>query len=65
MRVARHDPAVALALRRIIGLVDPPFSLLRPSIAFRVLFGDAEIAPKEGKSRRRLRRPGFRSTAPR
>ena len=65
MRVARHDPAVALALRRINGLVDPPFSLLRPSIAFRVLFGDAEIAPKEGKSRRRLRRPGFRRTVPR
>jgi len=38
MRVARHDPAVALALRRIIGMVDPPPALLRPSIAFRVLF---------------------------
>lgn len=44
MRVARHDPAVALALRRIMGLVDPPPALLRPSIFFRVLFGNAEVA---------------------
>jgi hypothetical protein len=44
MRVARHDPAVALALRRIIGLVDPPAALLRPSIAFRVMFSKAQVA---------------------
>lgn len=47
MRVARHDPAVALAMRRISGLVDPPLALLRPSIAFRVLFRNAEKAPWE------------------
>ncbi len=39
MRVACHDPAVALAMRRIIGHMDPPTALLRPSIAVRVLFG--------------------------
>ncbi len=50
MRVARHDPTVALAMRRIIGLVDPPLALLRPSIAFRVLFGNAEVAPKNARS---------------
>jgi 2-polyprenyl-6-methoxyphenol hydroxylase-like FAD-dependent oxidoreductase len=50
MRVARHDPAVALAMRRIIGLVDPPLALLRPSIAFRVLFGNAEVAPRDTHS---------------
>jgi 2-polyprenyl-6-methoxyphenol hydroxylase-like FAD-dependent oxidoreductase len=49
-RVARHDPAVALAMRRIIGLVDSPPALLRPSIAFRVLFGNAEAAPRDGHS---------------
>jgi 2-polyprenyl-6-methoxyphenol hydroxylase-like FAD-dependent oxidoreductase len=39
MRAAGRDPKVALALRRITGLLDTPPSLLRPSIALRVLFG--------------------------
>jgi 2-polyprenyl-6-methoxyphenol hydroxylase-like FAD-dependent oxidoreductase len=45
MRVARRDPVVALAIRRIIGLLDPPPALLRPSIAVRV-FGNAGVAPR-------------------
>jgi 2-polyprenyl-6-methoxyphenol hydroxylase-like FAD-dependent oxidoreductase len=45
MRVAGHDPVVALALRRIMGFLDPPPTLLRPSIAVRVLFGNAELPP--------------------
>ncbi len=39
MRVAGHDAQVALAIRRIIGLLDAPPSLLRPAIALRVLLG--------------------------
>jgi 2-polyprenyl-6-methoxyphenol hydroxylase-like FAD-dependent oxidoreductase len=50
MRVAGHDAVVATAIRRIIGLVDPPPALLKPPIAVRVLFGRngavAEIAPQ-------------------
>jgi 2-polyprenyl-6-methoxyphenol hydroxylase-like FAD-dependent oxidoreductase len=42
MRIARRDPAVALAMRRIIGLLDPPPTLLRLPIAVRVLFGTPE-----------------------
>jgi hypothetical protein len=49
MRVARHDPAVALAMRRIMGLLDAPPALLRPSIAIRVLFGNAGVAPKDSR----------------
>jgi 2-polyprenyl-6-methoxyphenol hydroxylase-like FAD-dependent oxidoreductase len=44
MRVAGHDPVVALALRRIMGLLDAPPMLLRPAIAGRVLFGNAKLA---------------------
>jgi 2-polyprenyl-6-methoxyphenol hydroxylase-like FAD-dependent oxidoreductase len=43
MRAASHDPVVALALRRITGLLDAPPTLLRPSLAIRVLLG-ARIA---------------------
>jgi hypothetical protein len=50
MRVARNDPAVALAMRRIIGLVDPPLALLRLPIAFRVLFGNAIDAAEDAHS---------------
>lgn len=39
MRAASHDPVVATAFRRVMGLVDAPPSLLRPSVAVRVLFG--------------------------
>jgi 2-polyprenyl-6-methoxyphenol hydroxylase-like FAD-dependent oxidoreductase len=39
MRAAAHDPAIALALRRITGLLDAPPTLLRPSLAVRVLLG--------------------------
>jgi len=39
MRVACNDSEVATAIRRIIGLLDPPPMLLRPSIAVRVLLG--------------------------
>ena len=49
-RVAGHDPAVALAFRRIIGLIDPAPSLLRPSIAVRVLFGSG-VSPAAGDRR--------------
>jgi 2-polyprenyl-6-methoxyphenol hydroxylase-like FAD-dependent oxidoreductase len=49
MRVARHDPAVALAVRRIMGLLDAPPALLRPSIAIRVLFGNAGGAPMDAR----------------
>jgi 2-polyprenyl-6-methoxyphenol hydroxylase-like FAD-dependent oxidoreductase len=50
MRVARYDPAVALAMRRIMGLLDAPPALLRPSIAVRVLFGKAGVAPEGAHS---------------
>lgn len=51
MRVARNDPAVARAIRRIIGMVDPPLALLRPPIAFRVLFGRSgtRTAPRQSR----------------
>jgi 2-polyprenyl-6-methoxyphenol hydroxylase-like FAD-dependent oxidoreductase len=39
MRAAAHDAQVALAIRRIIGLLDPPYALLRPALAARVLLG--------------------------
>jgi hypothetical protein len=45
MRVAGWDPEVAIALRRITGLLDPPPRLLRPSIALRVLLGDLRGRP--------------------
>jgi 2-polyprenyl-6-methoxyphenol hydroxylase-like FAD-dependent oxidoreductase len=46
MRVACHDSVVALALRRTMGLLDPPPVVLRPAIAARVLFGNAGVAPE-------------------
>lgn len=48
MRVASNDPAVALAIRRIIGLLDPPPVLLKPSMALRVLFGNAVVTEETG-----------------
>jgi 2-polyprenyl-6-methoxyphenol hydroxylase-like FAD-dependent oxidoreductase len=39
MRVAGSDSQVALAMRRIIGLLDPPYALFRPAVAARVLLG--------------------------
>ena len=73
MRVASHDSVVATALRRIIGLVDPPPALLKPSIAVRVLFGrtgaSAEMAssmPPDGApiQQRRSRPPGLPAERP-
>jgi 2-polyprenyl-6-methoxyphenol hydroxylase-like FAD-dependent oxidoreductase len=46
MRVACHDPVVALALRRTMGLLDPPPVVLRPAMAARVLFGNTGIPPE-------------------
>jgi 2-polyprenyl-6-methoxyphenol hydroxylase-like FAD-dependent oxidoreductase len=55
MRVARHDRAVALAMRRIMGLIDPPLALLRPSIALRVLLGSAEVVHRGAHSAHQTR----------
>lgn len=38
-RVAAHDPVVAGAFTRTIGLIDPPSSLTRPGVLTRVLVG--------------------------
>lgn len=55
MRVARYDPAVARAFRRIMGMVDPPLALLKPPIAFRVLFA----RPGTRTTLRQSRLPGL------
>jgi 2-polyprenyl-6-methoxyphenol hydroxylase-like FAD-dependent oxidoreductase len=44
MSAAGHDAQVAVAIRRIIGLIDPPYALLRPAIAQRVLLGSRRRA---------------------
>ncbi|MDQ4074728.1 MAG: monooxygenase [Chloroflexota bacterium] len=41
---ARHDPAVALAFHRVVNLMAPPPSMLRPGIALRVLWGNLPLA---------------------
>lgn len=55
MRVAGHDPEVALAIRRITALLDPPPKLLRPAIALRVLFGARTARLREQGAELRLR----------
>lgn len=38
-RIAEHDPAVANAFIRVIGLLEPPSALTRPGILARAIFG--------------------------
>jgi len=38
-RIAEHDPAVANAFVRVIGLLEPPSALTRPGILARAIVG--------------------------
>jgi hypothetical protein len=42
---AAHDPALASAFVRVIGMVAPPQSLLGPGVALRVLRGNLRARP--------------------
>ena len=46
-RAATHDPAVAVALLRVLALVDPFRALLRPAVAARVLRWSSRAAVAE------------------
>ena len=48
MRTAANDATVATAIRRVIGLIDPPPALLRPRIAFRVFRSPRESRVASG-----------------
>ena len=52
---AAKDPRLACAFARVMALVDPPISLLRPGIAGPVLLGSGRRAPRRGP------RPGLTS----
>ena len=45
---ATQDPELAVAVARVMALVDPPPSLLRPGTAARVLFGGRRAATRVG-----------------
>jgi hypothetical protein len=45
---AARDPALAVAFARVMALVDPPPSLLRPGTAARVLRGGRRAAVRAG-----------------
>jgi flavin-dependent dehydrogenase len=45
---ASQDPGLAVAFARVMALVDPPRSLLRPSTAARVLFGGRRTVSRVG-----------------
>jgi 2-polyprenyl-6-methoxyphenol hydroxylase-like FAD-dependent oxidoreductase len=49
-RVAHRDPLVSDAYLRVIGMLAPPTSLLRPTLAVRVLRPGAASAPRRTRS---------------
>lgn len=44
---ARHDPVVSVAFLKVVNLVAPPPSVLRPGIVWRVLRGNLRPRPEE------------------
>jgi flavin-dependent dehydrogenase len=49
-RAAHVDPIVSRALLRVVHLVDPPATLLRPAMAARILSRSARVAPAASPS---------------
>jgi flavin-dependent dehydrogenase len=49
LAVAAHDPAAAAAFTRVVGMVDPVSSLLRPALALRVLRPHRPPSGKAGR----------------
>ena len=43
---AHEDPVVAVAFQRVMNMLAPPPSVLRPRIALRVLRGNVRPAPR-------------------
>ena len=52
---AAHDPALAVAFARVMALVDPPASLLRPGALARVLRGGRSVSRSDTGTRSRER----------
>jgi 2-polyprenyl-6-methoxyphenol hydroxylase-like FAD-dependent oxidoreductase len=58
-RAAHHDAALSIVFLKVVNLLEPPPSLLRPGVVWRVLRGN--LWPRQGVGRLTRRRPGPRT----